>query len=194
MSFDVGDPSSNTDDEYLLMKRRASPVDAPMGLNLTAMMDMLTIILVYLVKLYGDMPDNAANMKDLNVVRSVVDKRVESVAKGTLVVLSPDMVMVGGAAVAGCAAPLDLTPPPRNKEDSASPCVKSLSARLEQAYNTSIKSSPKSFNGAIEVIVDSELPYEQVVNLMTIAGRVKYNKCKFITKQAVAATPAKAAP
>ncbi len=194
MNQDNVETSSAADDDYLLMKRRSQVGEPAMGLNLTAMMDMLTIILVYLVKIYGDMPANAADLKDLTIAQTAVSERKALDAKGTLVVLTKDIVMVGGTPVAGCASPIDITPPNSKDPNSGSACARALATRFDETYNTAKTVSGKNFNEAVEVVVDAGLPYQHVVNLLSVAGKAKYNKCKLVTKLAAGSSAPKVAP
>lgn len=56
--------TSAADDELILMRRRHRKAAPQSGLNLVAMMDMLTILLVYLITQVADMPGaSAANIQ-----------------------------------------------------------------------------------------------------------------------------------
>ncbi len=61
----TNEEASAADDEILMMRRRRRK-EAPLaGLNLVAMMDMLTILLVYLITQVADMPGASAASIDL---------------------------------------------------------------------------------------------------------------------------------
>jgi len=183
--------SQSQDDDFLMLRRAGAGGGIPEGLNLTAMMDLLTIILVYLVKVYADTPAAASQVKDLEPSRTVIAREV--MKNGTLVMLTKTQVTLGSGAIAKCKAevkgnvietPLSTTP--------NGPCYLDLKTALEGVISMNNKRVEEAkargmefkFEPNLMLVVDSEASYQDTANVLIAAGEAKFNTFQLITKQA----------
>ena len=71
------EPVQNPDDELLYSRRKRKHGDGMVaGLNLTAMMDIFTILLVYLIKVYADAPESITLNDDLRPPSSTAPENI----------------------------------------------------------------------------------------------------------------------
>jgi len=183
--------SQSQDDDFLMMRRASEGGGIPEGLNLTAMMDLLTIILVYLVKVYADMPAAASQVKDLEPGVTVLAR--ETMKSGTLVLLTKTQVTQGSVAFDECKAtvngdviekPLTTTP--------GEPCYTALLNSLKQVIETNNKTATEakaqglefSFDPNLLLVVDATTSYADASNVLGAAGEAGFNSFQLITKQA----------
>lgn len=189
MSQEPVETAPNPDDDFLMLRRgQASGVEIPTGLNLTAMMDMLTIILVYLVKVYADLPVNATAVKDLKPNETVLVSR-EEMGNGQLVMVAPQGVTVGSRPVAAYAVAegvaLNVAP--------KSPCGLALEAALGAAFKDAQAIAEKTggvvaFDKNVLLVVDQGVPYMDTLYVLNAAGEAKFESFQLVTKQAATTT------
>jgi len=106
----------NDDDEMLLRrKRHRNTGEAITGLNLTAMMDMMTIILVFLIKRYGEAPENITTNDDLKPPLSTSPETLQPavavyISQSKIVVDKDSVLEVVDGKVAGGSSPAAFQP------------------------------------------------------------------------------------
>jgi len=189
MSQEPVETAPNPDDDFLMLRRgQAAGVEIPAGLNLTAMMDMLTIILVYLVKVYADLPVNATAVKDLKPNETVLVSR-EEMGNGQLVMVAPQGVTVGSRPVAACAVPegTPLNVAPR------SACRLAVEAALNAGFKDAQSIADKTggvvaFDKNVLLVVDQGVAYMDTLYVLDAAGEAKFESFQLITKQAPTAS------
>jgi len=170
MSVDAKE-SRLVDDEMLLRRRRHRKIDGGIeGLNLTAMMDIMTIILVFLIKQYESAPDNITLTDDLMPPKSSTPDELEPAVTLTL---SQGAVLLDGIKVFG------LVNHQPETADGWGALGKALSVRRDQLKMIE-KASGKPFDGALRVIADENTPYDTVSQVLLQAGREQFTKFKLI--------------
>lgn len=144
-----------------------------MKLNLNSMMDMFTIILLFLLKVYSTEGQMVNPSDDLTLPNSTVDKISEvsldlAISKEWLVLNEKPVVKV--------------------KELLASneiiiPSLKSeLQKYATEAERMQVKYG-RRFSGSITIQGDKELPYSVLVKVMATCGKSKYPNMKFLVYQ-----------
>jgi len=149
-------------------------------LNITAMMDMMTIILVFLLKSYTASSLSVQQTRDLVIPAStseakpqdnvnitvslaevtVNDKRVTPVVNGTI----PASARAGG--------------------DARSPLVQPLLAALQKEVEKQkyiAKYNPAApFAGRVNVIADKRIPYQTLIAVLYTAGQAELRQYKLL--------------
>jgi len=159
--------SSAADDEFFMWrKKRHVQGDAIAGLNLTAMMDILTILLVYLIKVYAEAPENIQINDDLRPPESTApEKLVPSVN----VQISQSAILVDGKQV------LEVADGRVVSEDNAAyaPLSAALSKRVETIKAVAARGGAE-FNGNLMIVAHESTPYDLISNVLYQAGRAEY--------------------
>jgi biopolymer transport protein ExbD len=201
MSDPTAERPSSPDDDFLMMKRGSgSGMSIPEGLNLTAMMDLLTIILVYLVKVYADMPAAASQVQDLTPGETVLSR--ETMQSGTLVLLTRTAITQGSTPIEGCRAETRAGPPDKNGRPTTeivrpmdttpeSPCWTALRNSLSEVVKTNEeteklakdKGMVLSLEKNLLLVVDAQTSYDEASNVLLAAGQARFTSFQLITKQ-----------
>ena len=185
--------SQSQDDDFLMLRRPNAGGGIPEGLNLTAMMDLLTIILVYLVKVYADTPAAASQVKDLEPSRTVIAREV--MKSGTLVMLTKTQVTLGSGAVPKCKATVNgnVIEEPLSTVPNG-PCYVALKTALDEVIGMNNKRVEEAQRRGVEfkfepnlmLVVDASASYADTANVLIAAGEARFNSFQLITKQAQA--------
>ncbi|MDP2317263.1 MAG: biopolymer transporter ExbD [Pseudomonadota bacterium] len=175
----------STDDEFLFSRRKKRHDDGMVaGLNLTAMMDVMTILLVYLIKVYADAPESITLNDDLRPPTSTApDNMVPSVS----VLISKTSVLVDQKLV------LKLKPggvvDAADPSNAYAPLAKALASRVETIkYIEAGGGSP--FDGNLMIIADADAPYDLISNVLYHAGKAQFTTYRLVVQKG-ASTPAR---
>lgn len=168
---------SAVDDEMLLRRRRLHrDTGEVMGLNLTAMMDVLTILLVYLIKVYAEAPDNVPLNDDLRVpTSSAPANMVPSVS----VMITKSAILVDQKAVLVVKVGQIVTEDPSKKY---LPLARALEKRKEIIDAIHDGGGPP-FDGNLMIIADEDTPYDLISSVLYQAGRAEYTNYRLIVRK-----------
>jgi biopolymer transport protein ExbD len=146
-------------------------------LNITSMMDMFTIILVFLLKNFSTEGAIVTPADNLTLPESSVEKR----AKESLSVkVAKNSIMVENNLVLGEKAYSELF---QQKEFLIKPLYELLVKYSEEAVKMS-EISGKSFSGEITIQGDVEIPYNILTRVMYTCGQAGYpNMNLFVYRQ-----------
>lgn len=165
-----------TDDALLSRRRKHKEADLVTGLNLTAMMDVLTILLVYLIKVYADTPENITLNDDLRPpTSSAPDNIVPSVSvliskTAILVDQKPALVLAGGQIVS------------EDPSVAYQPLATALNKRVEIIKAIADRGGAP-FDGNLMVIADEETPYDIVSSVLYQAGRSGFTNYRLVVRR-----------
>lgn len=174
---DVENEAVGSDDELFMMrKRRHGSGELVAGLNLTAMMDVLTILLVYLIKVYAEAPESITLNDDLrpplssapaNIVPSV---NILISEKAVLVDSKPVLEVSKGQVVA--------------KENGAAyaPLSAALTKRVETIKAIAARGG-SSFDGNLMIVADEDTPYDIISNVLNQAGRAEFTNFRLVVRK-----------
>lgn len=174
-SSEVNDsvPAEESDDELLLRRRKHQGSKSPVeGLNLTAMMDIMTIILVFLIKQYESAPQNITLNDDLTPPKTSSDAEM---VPGVALIISQSSIVVDTKPIITLAA--GKAPA---AEDWAR-VAKALADRRDQIKYLEARGGAK-FDGNVMVIADEDTPYEIISSALLQAGREQYTKYRLILR------------
>jgi len=161
-------------------RRRSSVKDRQIReLNLTAMMDMMTIILVFLIKNYATTPENIQMNQDLQPPRSSVKipmdiaTTITITKKAILVDDKPIGVSLENGAVAG------------EDPNTAGQPIQALSDDLDTKVANMKKIADMGgapFEGKILVVADDKVPYALLMRVLYTAGIAQFSQYKLVVR------------
>jgi biopolymer transport protein ExbD len=174
----------NPDDELLFYRRKHKQTkELGAGLNLTAMMDIMTILLVYLIKVYADAPESITLNDDLRPPSSTAP---ENLVPSVSILISKSAVLVDSK--------LALRLKPGGEIDSEdpsnayAPLSKALAGRVEAIkYIADNGGSP--FDGNLMIIADQDTPYDLISNVLYHAGKAQFTTYRLVVQRGGASKP-----
>lgn len=174
MSVDT-DMSSEVDDELLLRRKRRARHEDIAGLNLTAMMDMFTIILVYLIKVYASSPENLTLNDNLRPPASTAPDNITPavrvmIAKSGILVDDKLVLQWKDGKVVGADA-----------ANPYQPLRQALEKRVEQVRAIEARGG-SPFDGLLMVVADGDTPYDVVGNVLDQAGRSQFTSYRLVVR------------
>jgi biopolymer transport protein ExbD len=142
-------------------------------LNLTSMMDMFTIILLFLLKVYSTEGQMVQPSEYLTLPKSSVEKHPQVALD---LVVSKEWIVLNNRPVAKVADVLA----------SKSLIIPSLQQELLKYANEAEKMQQRygqEFSGAITIQGDKDLPYRVLVKVMATCGKSKYPNMRLLVYQ-----------
>lgn len=157
-------------------------------LNITAMLDMMTIILVFLLKSLSNATGNTPQTQDLELPKSFLASQLEKEPEGLPVIISKSAIIVGQTEIP---VPTDaqLGVEQRFKQGSRNelyivPLANALQSLREQdELIRQRQGKDPSFSEAI-VIVDGTIPYRVLTEVLFTLGQTKFTKFHMLVMQA----------
>ncbi|GDX78614.1 hypothetical protein LBMAG42_04250 [Deltaproteobacteria bacterium] len=166
-------PSGESDDEMMMRRRKHAKVGSAVeGLNLTAMMDIFTIILVFLIKQYEAAPQNITLSEDLSPPLSTTTAEM---VPGVSLIISKTSVMVDNKRIVVLA---DGKP---TGTEGWGAVGKALGARRETIKYIGDHGGSQ-FDGNVMVIADEKTPYDVVSNVLYQAGKEQFTTYRLILR------------
>jgi biopolymer transport protein ExbD len=158
------------------------------GLNITSMMDMMTIILVFLLKSYSTSDVSVAPSEDLELPVSTVKKQIEMAVN---LIVSKKNIVVDGVPVLSLEKVPDEDNPGQSKlqvpEDQRNgqlieALLDELSKKADIAKNIGQQSGSEdhAFKGRLLIQCDKKLPFEVLRQVMYTAGQAQFSEFKFV--------------
>lgn len=154
----------------------------PMPFSMNSMLDILTIILVFLLKSYSASPVNITQAEDLKLPESMSTLKPEdtvtvALSKRNLMVDSQPVVEVRDGKVDASAK--------RDGEHSyfITPLYDALFEKAENARNVAKYNPDVDFKGRLMMVADSATPFRLLSEVMYTAGQAEYSQYKFAVIQ-----------
>jgi len=139
-------------------------------LQLTSMMDMFTIILVFLLKTYSTQGQLINPSKDLTLPSSIVQHAPEM---GLDVTVSRDWILVNGRAVVKTKQVMDqkgyIIEPLKSELDTYAREAKTM----EELYGA-------KFSGKVTIQGDKTIPYKLLIKVMATCGQSSYPNMRLV--------------
>jgi biopolymer transport protein ExbD len=155
------------------IKRHSTGHPAKVGLNLTSMMDMFTIILVFLIKSFSVEGQLTHPSQDLTLPRSTTEQLPEA---GLDVTVSQEWILVNEKPVeklSNVARQSDLLIPSLY---SALQKYASEAKKIEENYGI-------KFSGIVTIQGDQKLPFQTLLKVMATCGRSEYSNMRLVVYQ-----------
>ena len=163
---------------YAKTKRKVRNLDEPGALSMNSLMDIMTIILVFLLKSYSTDPVQLKQAPDLKPPFSTSElKPVES----TVVTVTLNNILVDDSPVlrleGGVVAEADLS--------SGSFMIEPLYQKLDEAVAHQKKvyrfrKDKKEWEGIITIVADRHVPFKLLSQVMYTSGQAQFSKFKFM--------------
>lgn len=153
-------------------------------LNLTPMIDMMTILVVYLVMSFSADPATLANSKDIELARVLITS--EKPKEVSVISLSKDMLLLDGKPI----CPVIINPKDGYPDFPDSvwsgffihPLKEALDKVKENGQAIERINPNKPFNGEILLHVDRAIPFATLKPVMRSAGNAGFRQIKIAAK------------
>jgi len=167
----------------LLKARRPKDDD---GLNITSMMDMMTIILVFLLKSYSTSDVSVAPSDDLTLPSSTATKPPELAVN---LIVQKGQLLVDGVPVLSMGTETDeegvvwiMIPEEEKRAQNITKLYDRLLEKAEasKALGEQSGNEDHGFKGRILMQVDRDMPFNVLREVMYTAGQAQFGEFKFI--------------
>ncbi|MCX7958248.1 MAG: biopolymer transporter ExbD [Deltaproteobacteria bacterium] len=149
-------------------------------LNITAMMDMMTIILVYLLKSYSSDPTNITPQGDLSMPFSTTRLKPEAavplaISKNSILVNDKEVCKINNFKV-----------DPNCKEGKSEEqymiqtLYSALDAERQKQEEIAAYNSSQQFKGLVLIMGDKDIPFRIVSEVLYTAGQAQFGNFKFV--------------
>ncbi len=163
------------------LRRRAEPEH--FGLNIYPMMDMLTILLVYMMAMFAT--SSAAAVQESSELRIPYSTSKVEVTEALAVQISRSGIVVDGKPV------LELRNgivDPSLKQGGSSgflitPLYKTLSDIRDRKKRTAQKYANQPFIGNVQIIADKRTPYRTLSEVIYTLGQTEFKNLRFIVNK-----------
>jgi biopolymer transport protein ExbD len=164
-------------------RRRSSVKDKQIReLNLTAMMDMMTIILVFLLKNYATTPENVQMGPDLTPPRSTAKIPMEvavtiTITKKAILVDDKPIVQLENFGVRG-------EDPNKANAQAIDDLSKDLDDKVSTMERIAAMGGP-GFEGKILIVCDGKVPYALLMRVLYTAGLAHFSEYKLVVRSEI---------
>lgn len=147
-------------------------------LNITPMLDMMTIILVFLLKSFASSA-TSVNVANLTLPHSTTKLRVEEALQ---LLVTTDQILVDGKPVARLAP--DMTIQKEDQEDGylVGPLYDALMDKADY-FKRIEEFGGAQFEGKIAILADEDVAYETVFKILYTAGRSEFGLFKLFVQK-----------
>jgi biopolymer transport protein ExbD len=164
-------------------KLRRRPEPEHFGLNIYPMMDMLTILLVYMMAIFAT--SSAAAVQESSELRIPYSTSKVEVAEAIGVQISRSGIVVDGKPV------LELRNgivDPSLKQGGSSgflitPLYKTLSEIRDRKKRTAAKFANQPFVGDVQIIADKRTPYRTLSEVIYTLGQTEFKNLRFVVNK-----------
>ena len=172
------------DEEAPRRRRRSSWKEREIReLNLTAMMDMMTIILVFLLSNYGVAPENVTVSDTLKPPESTVKDRLE----GAVAVVITEQGLIVDSKLVTPMHPDGTLVGEEAGQPSNDVSIPSLAEALEKKVadaNALAERGGSPFEGKLLIVADQTTPYSMLMRVLYTAGVAKFSQYKLVVRAA----------
>lgn len=148
-------------------------------LNLTAMMDMMTIILVFLLKNYATQPENVTLSEKLQPPKSITDVKLEAALPVTI---TKDGILVDNKDIGVSVQAGKVMGEPANYTGTIiQPLKDKLDEKVAQLEKIQ-QGGGQKFEGKVLIICDGDVPYALLMRVLYTAGQADFTQYKLVTR------------
>lgn len=177
-TYEVLPENYEEDNKKKKKKKKGRPGEMPTALIITTLMDILTVLLMFLLKTYATDPIQFPASSELQLPKSTTNISPSYtvtilVSKTAILVDNEPVLAVKDGKVDGSLK--------RGGDDAyfITPLSKALADGVEKirrlaAVNPSIK-----FEGVVTIVMDGDAPYRLLTEVMYTAGQAEFSKFKF---------------
>jgi biopolymer transport protein ExbD len=158
-------------------------------LNITAMMDMMTIILVFLLKSLSNSPASLPQSQDLQLPKSILTTEPDSEPEGLPVIVSKSQIIVGETVV--CPVPPDAAQygtEAKYKRGSRNdyfivPLGSTLQSWRDSDKRIRMATGKDPSHSEAIIIADNQTPYRLLTEVMYTLGQTEFSKFHMMVLQ-----------
>jgi biopolymer transport protein ExbD len=175
-------PFASTSQVKRIIRRRLSkvPPHEELGLNIYPMMDMMTILLVFMIQNFAS--SGAANVvqsAELQIPQSVSDDEVEPAL--SITISASEIVVEGKQALSLRNGQVD----PSQKQGGSNgflvtPLLTNLQQHRDRLKLIAQSRSTKPFRGEVQIIADRRTPYRTLVEVLYTMGQAEFKAMRFV--------------
>ncbi|MGB9600706.1 MAG: ExbD/TolR family protein [Myxococcota bacterium] len=161
-------------------KKKSRMEEHEYPLNITAMMDMMTIILVYLLKSYSSDPANITPQSDLSMPFSTTRLKPEAAVP---LAISKNSILVNDKEVCKI---VNNKVDPNCKEGKSEEqyliqsLYSALDAERQKQEEIAAYNSAQQFKGLVLIMGDKDIPFSVVSDVLYTAGQAQFGNFKFV--------------
>jgi biopolymer transport protein ExbD len=165
-----------------IIRRRIAkhPVHEEMGLNIYPMMDMMTILLVFLIQNFAQ--SSAANVvqsEELQIPQSVAEDMVQPAL--SITISASEIVVEGKQALQLRNGQVD----PSQKQGGSNGFLVTPLLNVLQQHRDRLKLIAQSqqkgaFRGEVQIIADKRTPYRTLVEVLYTMGQAEFKAMRFV--------------
>ena len=169
-----------------IIRRRIAkhPVHEELGLNIYPMMDMMTILLVFLIQNFAQ--SNAASVvqsEELQIPQSVATEEVQPAL--SITISASEIVVEGKQALSLRNGQVD----PSQKQGGSNGFLVTPLLNVLQQHRDRLKliaqSQPgRAFRGYVQIIADKRTPYRTLVEVLYTMGQAEFKAMRFVLLKA----------
>lgn len=169
------DQIASNDDEFMIRRRRHGD-EGIVGLNLTAMMDVMTILLVYLIKVFADAPQNITLNDDL---RPPASSAPDNIVPAVRVMISSGAITVDDKQVLVLKDGEVVATDAKNRYG---PLSGALQKRVDDIKAIAQRTNGPGFDGVLMVVADEDTPYGLLADVLSQAGRAQFTSYRLTVR------------
>src|SRR6185436_3456553 len=143
------------------------------GLNLTAMMDMMTILLVFLLKSYATEPDKFQVNDKLRPPTSTVEERMDPAVQ---IVVTSEEILVDDERVVSVK---DVNTTGTGQQLAITPVFEALSKRVDHLKKLESLGGPP-FDGKLLIVAHQGTPYALISAVLYTAGQAQLSRFRLV--------------
>lgn len=165
-----------------IIRRRLAkhPVHEELGLNIYPMMDMMTILLVFLIQSFAQ--SGAANViqsAELEIPKSIAEQAVEPAL--SITISAGEIVVEGKQALSLRNGQVD----PSQKQGGSNgflitPLLNVLQQHRDRLKVIAQSRANKAFRGEVQIIADRRTPYRTLVEVLYTMGQSEFKALRFV--------------
>lgn len=156
-------------------KKARGPHDVAEELNIVALMDAFTIILVYLIKSYSSDPANITQSAELTLPAS---QTLLSIVEATPLVITSKAILVNNKAVARM-TDKGVDPTEMGNSMTITHVLEALKKEADGQKMISRYNAKVKFEGLLLVVADRKTTFQTLTEVLYTAGQAEFGQYKF---------------
>lgn len=156
-------------------KKARGPHDVAEELNIVALMDAFTIILVYLIKSYSSDPANITQSAELTLPAS---QTLLSIVEATPLVITSKAILVNNKAVARM-TDKGVDPTEMGNSMTITHVLEALKKEADGQKMISRYNAKVKFEGLLLVVADKKTTFQTLTEVLYTAGQAEFGQYKF---------------
>ena len=163
-------------------KLRKIPPHEEQSLNIYPMMDMMTILLVFLIMNFATQAATIVQSAELQIPVSTSQRVIE---QSVIVTISTNSVVVEGHPILSLRNGLI---DPSQKQGGANgflvtPMLTEMQRQRDRLKQLAALSPRHPFNGDLEIIADKRTPFRTLIELIYTCGQAEFKNLRFVVRQ-----------